>query len=169
MWVDGFHTGYVLDSLMTCVEMGIGGDAATRAWHRGLGYYARSLIEVDGTPRYGPESRYPIDGQCAAQALQTLSLAVRYEPTVAVIRWDVLSYVLDRLARGDGAFIFQRQRWLTCKTPHARWVQAPLLRALTCLLESVKRGNELSNDRAEPVELSARVAARPPAALVHGS
>ena len=155
---------------MTCMEMGIGGDDANRAWHRGLGYYARALIEPDGTPRYGPESRYPIDGQCAAQALQTLSLAVRYEPTVAVLRWDVLTYVLDRLARGDGAFIFQRQRWLTCKTPHARWVRVLLLQALTCLLGSVNRRNELSNDRAEPVGLSAAgVAAPPPVALVDGS
>ena len=72
-WIDGFHTGYVLDCLLTCIEMEIGGDAAEQAWRRGLDYYVGALIEPDGTPRYMPGRRHPIDGQCAAQAVQTLS------------------------------------------------------------------------------------------------
>ena len=39
-WVDGFHTGYVLDCLLTCIDAGVGGQAAERAWRRGLRYYA---------------------------------------------------------------------------------------------------------------------------------
>ena len=35
-WVDGFHTGYVLDCLLTCFEAGIGGSDAEAAWRRGL-------------------------------------------------------------------------------------------------------------------------------------
>ena len=39
-WVDGFHTGYVLDSLLTCVQAGVGGAGAEEAWRRGLRFYA---------------------------------------------------------------------------------------------------------------------------------
>lgn len=137
-WVDGFHTGYVLDCLLTCVEAGIGGPAAEDAWRRGLGYYVRALIEPDGTPRYKPLSRYPIDGQCLAQAINTLARATVLEPVLATVRWSVLRFGLERLARGDGAFSFQRERFWANATPHPRWVEAPMLAALTRLIASAK-------------------------------
>jgi hypothetical protein len=133
-WVDGFHTGYVLDSLLTCAEAGVGGTDAETAWRRGLRFYVNALIEADGTPRYAPTSRYPVDGQCAAQAIHTLARAAPLEPELAEHRWDVLGYALCRLARGDGTFSFQRQRWWVNRIPHPRWVQAPMLAALTQLI-----------------------------------
>ena len=133
-WIDGFHTGYVLDCLHTCVEAEIGGRAALQAWQRGLRFYARALIERDGTPRYTPSSRYPIDGQCVAQAIQTLARATTVEPDIAEGRWAVLRFALDRLRREDGAFALQRRRLLLNRTVSPRWVQAPMLVALTQLI-----------------------------------
>jgi hypothetical protein len=135
-WVDGFHTGYVLDCLLTCIEAGIGGPAAEEAWRRGLRFYVDALIERDGTPRYMPDSRYPIDGQCVAQAIHTLSRASALEPGLAEQRWQVLRFALDRFARSDGAFAFQRERLWLNRTAHPRWVQAPMLVALTQLIAS---------------------------------
>ncbi len=132
-WVDGFHTGYVLDCLLTCIESGIGGRAAEDAWRRGISYYVGALIENDGTPRYTPGSRYPIDGQCAAQAIHTLARAAPLEPELASRRWNVLGYALRRLAQGDGSFAFQRERLWAIRTAYPRWVQAPMLSALTQL------------------------------------
>lgn len=136
-WVDGFHTGYVLDSLLTCVESGIGGSQAMDAWRRGLSFYASALLDPDGTPRYKPDSRYPVDGLCAAQAIQTLARATRLEPGLRTRCWRVFSYARDRLARSDGAFAFQRERFWLNRTAHPRWVQAPMLAALTHLIASV--------------------------------
>ncbi len=133
-WVDGFHTGYVLDCLLTCIEAGVGGDEAERAWHRGLHYYVDALIDPDGTPRYTPASPYPIDGQAVAQALLTLSRAASREPQVAERRWAVLDFATCRMTRGDGAFVFQRERLWVNATPHVRWVQAPMLAALARLI-----------------------------------
>jgi hypothetical protein len=138
-WIDGFHTGYVLDCLLACFEAGVGGEAGHETWRRGLRYYVQALIESDGIARYTPASRYPIDGQCVAQALRTLSSAAPYEPDVAVLRWKVLSFALSRFARGDGAFYFQRQQWWTSRIPHVRWVQAPLLAALTELIATTEQ------------------------------
>ena len=133
-WIDGFHTGYVLDSLLTCVESGVGGESADRAWRRGLRYYVEAMIEPNGVPRYTPRSRYPIDGQCVAQALQTLSRARSREPRLADRRSAVLEFALRRLTRNDGAIVFQRGRYWINRIAHPRWVQAPMLEALSHLL-----------------------------------
>lgn len=145
-WIDGFHTGYVLDCLLTCIEAGVGGGEAERAWHRGLHYYVDALIDPDGTPRYTPGSRYPIDGQAVAQALLTLSRAASREPLLAERRWAVLDFATRRMTRGDGAFVFQRERYWTNPIAHPRWVQAPLLAALTELIAASAHPGD-TNDR----------------------
>ena len=135
-WVDGFHTGYVLDCLLTCVESGVGGSDAEDAWRRGLRFYANALVDPDGTPRYTPDSRYPVDGLCAAQAIQTLARATDLEPDISRRCWSVFSCARNLLARSDGAFAFERERFWLNWTAHPRWVQAPMLTALTHLIAS---------------------------------
>jgi hypothetical protein len=135
-WVDGFHTGYVLDCLQACVEAGVCRDNASNAWRLGLRYYADALIEPDGTPRYRPDSRYPIDGQCVAQALKTLSLGAMSQPRLARVRSRVLRFALDRMALVNGAFIFQRNPLWINTTAYPRWVEAPLLEAFTYIVTS---------------------------------
>jgi len=138
VWVDGFHTGYVLDCLLTCIEAGVAHSGTEDAWSRGARFYARALIEADGTPRYTPESRYPVDGQCVAQAIQTLARAGRREPELVERAWAVFGYAIRRFARADGAFAFQRRRLWLNRTPHPRWVQAPMLAALTHLIAATQ-------------------------------
>jgi hypothetical protein len=127
----------VLDCLRACVDAGVGGEAAEQAWRRGLRYYAGVLIEPDGTPRYSPGSRYPIDGQCVAQAIQTLSLAAHLQPEVAELRWAVLDFALRNLTRSDGALVFQRERYWVNRRTYPRWVEAPMLAALSRLLKPI--------------------------------
>jgi hypothetical protein len=137
-WIDGFHTGYVLNSLLTCLESEPGDTTVEAAWRQGLRFYVDALIERDGTPRYTPSSRFPIDGQCAAQAILTLARAAPLEPALARRRWHVLAYALGRLQRADGAFYFQRERFWSNRIAHPRWVQAPMLSALTHLIETAR-------------------------------
>lgn len=131
-WVDNFHTGYVLDCLATCAAAGIAG--ATRAWHRGLHFYRSHLFLPDGTPKYRPDLTYPIDGQCAAQAIQSFSIASRHEPERVADARSVFRFAVRAMRRADGAFCFQRRRRWVNRTPHMRWVQAPMLAALTHLI-----------------------------------
>ena len=160
-WIDGFHTGYVLDCLLACVESGVGGEAAAQAWQRGLRYYVAALIEADGTPRYTPISRYPIDGQCAAQAIETLARAARREPDLAQARWAVLDFVRRRLTRDDGAIVFQRERYWTNRTACPRWVQAPMLAALASLLSSERPHSETPRDGADLLRRTASAETAP--------
>lgn len=132
-WVDSFHTGYVLDCLLACGQASAGAEAE-RAWERGVRFYAREMLLGDGTPKYTPTSVYPVDGLCAAQAIQTLALASRRLPDLTDRAWAVFDYTMRRGSRSDGAFVFQRRRHWVNRTPHPRWVQAPMLAALTHLV-----------------------------------
>lgn len=131
-WVDNFHTGYVLEALMTCEQAGLGGELGG-AIDRGLAFARRELFLAEGTPKYTPSSTFPVDAQCVAQAIQTFALAAHRDPANRALAWRVFA-VAHGMRRRDGAFVFQRRRWWTNATPHVRWVAAPMLLALTHLL-----------------------------------
>jgi hypothetical protein len=133
-WVDGYHTGYVLDALMACREAGVEAAEET-AIYRGLEYYRRELFAADGRPKFTSTSVYPIDSQCVAQGIQTFALAAREDVSFLDDARRVFRYARMRMQRRDGAFIFQRRRLWANRTPHVRWTAAPMLLALTHLLE----------------------------------
>jgi hypothetical protein len=132
-WVDGFHTGYVLDALRVCADAGFGDDVAA-AWRRGLAYYREHLFLPDGTPKYYDHGTYPIDAQCVAQGIQTLAIAAPHVAGCREAAWKVFEFGVRRMRRPDGLFVFQRRRLWTNRLAHLRWVTAPLLLATTHLL-----------------------------------
>lgn len=131
-WVDNFHTGYVLDSLMFSANAGVDVDGGVTL-ERGLAYYRRALFLEDGAPKYMPDSVHPIDAQCMAQAIQTMALAGSRDPAYGAFAWTVFDFAQRRMRRRDGSYLFQRrQRWANA-APHIRWMAAPMLEALTWL------------------------------------
>jgi hypothetical protein len=130
-WVDNFHTGYVLESLLRCAGAGIELDHG--CLDRGLRYYRDSLFLADGTPRYTPDSIYPVDIQCVAQGIQTFSLAAGSRPEYEAAAGIAFGYGVRRMRRRDGAFAFQRRRLWANRTPHMRWCEAPMQHALAHL------------------------------------
>jgi hypothetical protein len=137
-WIDNFHTGYVLESLMTCADAGIDVDGG-EGLRRGLEFWRERMFDPDGAPRYYPASRYPVDSQCVAQAIQTAALAERHFPGSAELGWRVFGFALREMRGHDGSFAFQIDRRWRNTTPHVRWTQAPMLLALT-RLEGAARG-----------------------------
>ena len=130
-FVDGFHTGYVLDSLHRCLAAG--DRRAGPAYERGLAFYSERLFLEDGTPKYFADSVYPIDCQCAAQGIRSFSLASRQAPAWLRRAWRVYDFAMRWMRRADGAFIFQRRRLWANRVAHVRWAQAPMLEALAHL------------------------------------
>ena len=128
-WVDGFHTGYILDALMECQDASIHPDIAA-GLQRGLEHYNDRLFLPDGAAKYYDDSLYPIDGQCVAQGIRTFALASRIDAKYESTAWRALDFALRRMRRSDGAFMFQRRRFWANPAPHVRWVQAPMFRAL---------------------------------------
>ena len=134
-WVDGHHTGYVLDALLRCEwALAMEGEI-TDARRRGLDFYAENLIAADGAARFYPGEPYPIDGQSLAQAMISFSLAYERDGDWRdlAVAWRVFGYAAREMQRSDGPFVFQKLRLWTNRAPHVRWVQAPMLEALARL------------------------------------
>ncbi|HEX5955382.1 MAG TPA: glycosyltransferase [Solirubrobacterales bacterium] len=134
-WVDGLHTGYVLDGLLVCA-VALGFSGARAAHRRGLDYYARNLIAGDGAAKAFDRSLYPIDGQYVAQAIRSFTLAAALDRARLETAARVYEFAMRRMRRRDGAFVFQRHRRWVNPIPHVRWVQAPMLDALSMLYEA---------------------------------
>jgi hypothetical protein len=136
-WVDNFHTGYVLECLIACADAGVDG-GTEEAIESGLDYYRSELFLPDGTPKYRPDSVYPIDSQCVAQGIQTFALASRRLPGALEHAHTVYQWARATMRRRDGAFAFQRRRLWINQTPHVRWTVAPMLLALARLLRATE-------------------------------
>jgi hypothetical protein len=133
-WVDNFHTGYVLDSLLGCMST-LDEPTLADAYERGLRFYRERLFLADGTPRYLPGRLYPIDTQCVAQGIATFARAARHEPRWLEWAWRVYERGVERMRRPDGTFAFQRRRLWVNRAAHMRWAEAPMLDAMTVLHE----------------------------------
>jgi hypothetical protein len=144
-WVDGFHTGYVLDSLRTCADAGID-ERAEESWRRGLAYWRENLFGADGFPKYYDKEPYPVDTQSAAQGIQTLAIASRHLPDCLDQAWQVFRWTMDNMRRSDGLFYFQRRRRWINRIPHMRWTETCMLLALVHLLDASQAGR---SDQAE--------------------
>ena len=161
-WVDGFHTGYVLDALRRCADGGVEGDCEG-AWRRGLAYWREHLFLIDGTPRYYNDGTYPIDAQCVAQGLQTFSVAAVHDPSCLAAAERVFGFAQRRMRRCDGSYRFQlRRRWAN-SVPHVRGANAEMLLGLARLLAAQRRvGVTLASATAPAEEATRAPQADPP-------
>lgn len=135
-WVDGYHTGFVLDALywyMRCT----GDDQYKEHMRRGMCYYRNQLFD-DVKPKHYQEYTYPIDIQSVAQAIQTFALVP--EIYQGDIRWSeqVAKWAIEHMQDPSGYFYFRKHRFLMNKTPFLHWGQSTMLAALSLLLTRKK-------------------------------
>lgn len=71
-WIDNFHTGCKLDSLR-CYMESTGDKAHKDKLKKGVAFFSKSFFEANGRPKYYHNRTYPVDIQCASQALEILS------------------------------------------------------------------------------------------------
>ncbi len=131
-WIDNFHTGYNLDSLSFYLDAT--GDTAFRPHcARGYAYFKATFFDADGRPRYYHDRAYPIDIQCAAQAIDTFCLFADEDPAALASAQRVARWTLAHLQAPDGHFHYRRYRWMTARTPYFHWGQSTMFRALAHL------------------------------------
>ena len=94
-WVDGFHTGYVLEALLACERAGVG-DVGP-ALERGLAFYRDRLFLADGTAKYYVDDVFPVDAQCVAQGIQTFALASLSGRDFQQPAWRVFDFAQGRM------------------------------------------------------------------------
>jgi hypothetical protein len=126
-WVDGFHTGFVLEGLARVVRAT--DDAHLReSLGRGVRFYVAQLFGPEGEPKYYPHRARPFDALAAAQGVETLHVALGGPAAHAVP--GQLEWIRRHLLGPSGRAAYQVHRGWTDRREFPRWAGAPLMSAL---------------------------------------
>jgi rhamnogalacturonyl hydrolase YesR len=135
-WIDNFHTGYNLDSLKRYRDCS--GDSHYDGHiRRGFGYFKRHFFESDGRPKYYHNRLYPIDIQCAAQAIDTLTFFSGEDDVALALAQKVAAWTIDHMQAKDGHFYYRDLGWVINKTPMLHWGQGTMFKAMAHLLSKL--------------------------------
>jgi hypothetical protein len=143
-WIDNFHTGYNLDSLKCYIEST--GDLRFKPHLQiGFEYFKANFFEAGGRPKYYHNRAYPIDIQCASQAIETLTKFSDDAPDALSIAIAVAAWTIDQMQDTTGYFYYRRYPLLVAKIPMLHWGQATMFHALALLLLKVENGSKQSS------------------------
>ncbi len=145
-WIDNFHTAYVIDCLSEAHELAGSDLIPLDVLERAVGYWRRTFFLADGTPRYYHDRSYPLDIQCAAQAIETLSKLSATDPGALSQAKAVLRSTTAKLGRADGFFEYRRLRRYPIRLVSLHWGQATMLSALGCFLVATRAEDPRAND-----------------------
>jgi hypothetical protein len=148
-WIDNFHTGYNLDSL-DCYLRSTGDDEFRPHREQGLRYFKSTFFEDSGCPRYYHNRTYPVDIQCAAQAIDTLSLFSNRDPQCRVLAEKVALWTIQNMQDPKGFFYYRQYPFIKAKTPMLHWGQATMFKALAHLLLTMNSEKPASRGASEP-------------------
>ena len=131
-WVDGFHSGFIIESLVYCYLHGSKSEPLKIAIDKAINFYVDKMFTVDGFPKYFDYSgRFPIESQNCAQAIQTLAVIVEYgREDVVPLLSRLVDNTIETLYSGKGYFYYKKESWYTNKQSYFRWNTAPMLVAL---------------------------------------
>ena len=136
LWIDNFHTAYVLLSLLKILKTGTSDEVTfNRALRRGYEFWRERFFLADGWPKYYHDALYPADGHAAATAIITLLELQRFDGNAVPLAERIARWTVGNLHDSRGFFYYQRRRFYTVRTPYMRWTEAWILYALARLLE----------------------------------
>jgi rhamnogalacturonyl hydrolase YesR len=132
-WIDNFHTGYNLDSLKCYIES-TGDETYRRNLTAGFRYFLENFFEADGLPKYYHNRAYPLDIQCAAQAIETLAKFRDSDDKALDTALRVAKWTIDNMQDKDGHFYYRRYPLMIARTAMLHWGQATMYKGLTTLV-----------------------------------
>ena len=135
-WIDNFHTGYNLSALKVYRDA-IKDESFDECIEKGLRFYKDHFFELDGRPKYFHDKTYPIDVQCAAQAIETLAGFGECDSDCMALATKVAAWTIDNLQAKDGHFCYRDLGWKQVKTPMLHWGQGTMVKALAVLLRKL--------------------------------
>ncbi len=138
-WIDNFHTGYNLDSLKCYIES-TNDRTYENNLRKGFDFFKNNFFESTGRPKYYHNRAYPIDSQCASQAIETLANFSEYDESAIELAKKVAKWTIDNMQDKKGYFYYRQYPiGIKAKTPMLHWAQATTYKALSLLL--LKIGN----------------------------
>lgn len=140
-WIDNFHTAYNLDSLKRYVDA-TGDESFRPHLDRGYSYFKRVFFEPSGRPRYYHNRTYPVDIQCAAQAIDTFSFFRAHDPEALELAGRTARWTIENLQARSGQFYYRQYPMMKARTPYFHWGQATMFKALAHLRLSLRERSE---------------------------
>jgi hypothetical protein len=128
-WEDSFHTGFVLESLLTADRLRQAKQLRA-ALVRGGQHYAKAYFGPAGQPWYSTQRPYPLDAMSAAQGLEVLPALAPVVPAAGRSGVRLLDWCRESLCRPDGTVAYQVHRRWTDMRQFPRWSIAPMAAAL---------------------------------------
>jgi rhamnogalacturonyl hydrolase YesR len=136
-WIDNFHTGYNLDSLKCYVES-TNDKSYEDNLRRALEYFKKTFFEESGRPKYYHNRVYPVDSQCASQAIETLSNFSDYDGASLELALKVAKWSIENMQDESGYFYYREYpAGIKAKTPMLHWAQATTYKAMALLLSKL--------------------------------
>lgn len=136
LWVDNFHTAYVLLSLSRIMKCLGGGEIELKlALERGYRFWRDHFFLADGWPKYYHDTLHPADAHAAATAIITLVELQALDREALPLAEKIAAWTIRNLRDSRGFFYYQRRHFYTVRTSFMRWTQAWMLYALARLLE----------------------------------
>ncbi|HRY51950.1 MAG TPA: hypothetical protein P5186_28300 [Candidatus Paceibacterota bacterium] len=132
-WIDNFHTGYNLDSLKRYIQCTEDTDFRP-SLDKGYAYFKKVFFEDTGKPRYYHNRTYPVDIQCAAQAIDTFALFSDYDSEAISWAQKIAEWTIHHMQDGSGCFYYRQYPMILARTPYFHWGQATMFKALAHLL-----------------------------------
>jgi len=132
-WIDNFHTGYNLDALK-CYMDNTNDKTFEQNLTKGFEFFKCSFFEPTGRPKYYHNRTYPVDSQCASQAIETLANFSDYDVSSLGLALSVARWTIENMQDRDGYFYFRQYPFIKLKVPMIHWAQATTYRALALLL-----------------------------------
>jgi rhamnogalacturonyl hydrolase YesR len=137
-WIDNFHTGYNLDSLKCYID-NTGDKNFKENLKRGFEYFTKTFFEANGRPKYYHNRVYPVDSQCASQAIETLAIFSEYDESALALALKVAEWTIDNMQDDAGYFYYRQYPLIKAKAPMLHWAQATTYRALALLLLKIEK------------------------------
>jgi hypothetical protein len=133
-WIDNFHTGYNLDSLKCYIEY-TGDTEFSGLLSKGLRFFKDHFFEPSGCPKYYHDRMYPIDIQCASQAIDTLANFAPEDPESLTLAVKVADWTIQHMQNRSGYFYYRKYPMgVTARTPMLHWGQATMFKGLAHLI-----------------------------------
>jgi hypothetical protein len=138
-WIDNFHTGYNLDSLKCYIDYS-GDTEFSDNLTKGLRFFKDHFFETSGRPKYYHNRAYPIDIQCASQAIDTLAYFAPEDPESLSLAIKVADWTIRNMQNRSGFFYYRKYPFgITARTPMIHWGQATMFKGLAHLIFCLSR------------------------------
>ena len=131
-WIDNFHTGYNIDSLDGYIEA-TGDEKFRPNLDKGLAFYKTHFFEESGRPKYYHSRTYPVDIQCVAQSIDTLTRFAKRDGECGELAEKVAAWAIRHMQDEKGYFYYRQYPLIVAKTPMLHWGQATMFKALSRL------------------------------------